>query len=160
MNGNGNEYISVGYDENMGKEIKYSQWTHEESKYVDFELETNKTRRKDHDVKMQTERKSGIHNADEINKRYEKEKECKENTTNEQEEKTEVRVEDIDDNTNNDTHAHITDERLEEEAKKAKISIEAFKKEYEKAEGSTVEEKIENAQETIEEQFIGTKERR
>ena len=43
VHGNGNEYIRTGYDENSGKEIKYSMYSPEENKYIDTELETNRT---------------------------------------------------------------------------------------------------------------------
>lgn len=74
VQGNGREFISIGYDENSGKEIKYSMYSHQEAKYVDVELETNRTLYQDPKVReFLRDRNEGIHEADEILNTYTKE---------------------------------------------------------------------------------------
>ena len=74
VQGNGREYLSIGYDENSGKEIKYSMYSHQEGQYVDVELETNRTFYQDPRVReFLRDRNEGIHEADEILNTYTKE---------------------------------------------------------------------------------------
>ncbi len=74
VQGNGREYLSIGYDENSGKEIKYSMYSHQEGQYVDVELETNRTFYQDPRVReFLRDRNEGIHEADEILNIYTKE---------------------------------------------------------------------------------------
>ena len=73
VQGNGREYLSIGYDENSGKEIKYSMYSHQEGQYVDVELETNRTFYQDPRVReFLRDRNEGIHEADEILNTYTK----------------------------------------------------------------------------------------
>ena len=51
VNGNGREFLNVGYDEFTGREIKYSTYSDQYGQYVDFELETQKTWMQDSDVR-------------------------------------------------------------------------------------------------------------
>ena len=74
VNGNGREYINIGYDEVSGKEIKYSMYSHQEGKYIDVELETNRTLYQDPKVReFLRDRNEGMHEADEIINTYSKE---------------------------------------------------------------------------------------
>lgn len=52
VNGNGREFLNVGYDEVSGKEIKYSMWSNQQGKYIDVELETNRTYYQDPKVRQ------------------------------------------------------------------------------------------------------------
>ncbi len=61
-------------------------------------------------------------------------------------------LENIDDDPNNDKQQQ-EQILIEKAAKRCKMSVESFKQEYEKAEGKTVYEKIENAEDEINEQF-------
>ena len=153
VNGNGKQYLSVGYDESVGKEVKFSEWSNEYGKYVDTELKTSRIPEGEVNkyVREEAKRKTGIDNANEKQEKVEKKQDngC---------EKTDITK--VDHNPNNDSHEHITDERLQIEAKKAKVSVEEFKRIYEKAKGNTIEERIKDAHDTIEEQFIGPKQRR
>lgn len=73
VQGNGREYLSIGYDENSGKEIKYSMYSHQKGQYVDVELETNRTFYQDPRVReFLRDRNEGIHEADEILNTYTK----------------------------------------------------------------------------------------
>ena len=51
VNGNGREFLNVGYDEFTGREIKYSTYSDNYAQYVDFELETQRTWMQDSDVR-------------------------------------------------------------------------------------------------------------
>lgn len=136
VNGNGREYLSVGWDEKIGKEVKYTQWSPEENKYVDFELETNKTREKNQDVKNLTKEKSGIYNAGKIIERDEKEKDCPEED-----------VTMVDNNENNDSHTHDVDyavQKIMEDNIVREASTEIGVKKY-------VEKMIKNTDMSIEE---------
>ena len=74
VNGNGREYINIGYDEVSGKEIKYSMYSHQEGKYIDVELETNRTLYQDPKVReFLRDKNEGMHEADEIINTYSKE---------------------------------------------------------------------------------------
>ena len=66
----------------------------------------------------------------------------------------------IDDDLSNDKTIDDSEIIIRKAAKRCKISVESFKEELEKADGDTLEEKIENAEEEINEQFIGKRERR
>lgn len=73
-----------------------------------------------------------------------------------QKEKSEETVlENIDDNPYNDTPNENEEILIQKAAKRCKMSVEGFKKVYETAEGKTVIEKIDDAEETINEQFRG-----
>lgn len=73
-----------------------------------------------------------------------------------QKEKSEETVlENIDDNPYNDIPNENEEILIQKAAKRCKMSVEGFKKVYETAEGKTVIEKIDDAEETINEQFRG-----
>lgn len=112
VNGDGNEYLRTGYDEITGKEIKYSMYSPQEDRYVDVELETQKTSFQDNDVRqfMKEERvATKDREAEMIEERYRQ---------HEQMGEEEVEVEDVDNDKNNNTHEHgdgeVTNETLEE----------------------------------------------
>ena len=67
VNGNGREFLNIGYDENSGKEIKYSMYSNQLGKYVDCELETNRTFYQDPKVReFLRDRTEGQYEADNI----------------------------------------------------------------------------------------------
>ena len=67
VNGNGREFLNIGYDENSGKEIKYSIYSNQLGKYVDCELETNRTFYQDPKVReFLRDRTEGQYEADNI----------------------------------------------------------------------------------------------
>ena len=64
-------------------------------------------------------------------------------------------LENIDDDPYNDIVNEDEEILIQKAAKRCKMSVEEFKKVYETAEGKTIEEKIDDAEETINEQFRG-----
>lgn len=70
-------------------------------------------------------------------------------------ENKETVIENIDDNLYNDKIVEESEIQIRKAANRCKISVESFKQELEKVEGDTLEEKIENAEEQINEEFIG-----
>lgn len=100
VNGNGKEYLNVGYDENSGKEIKYAMWSQERGEYLNTELETNRTWIQDDDVREFMEQKgNGIYEAEQMLDKNDEHGEC---------EKKEVQ--DLDQDPTNDSHEHIVEE--------------------------------------------------
>ena len=96
VNGNGREFLNVGYDELTGKEIKYSMRSDEHGKNVDIELETQNTKIQDDDVKdFMNDRNPGIYQADNMIKRDEEHGKC---------ENKDIKV--IDNDKNNDHYHH------------------------------------------------------
>lgn len=95
-NGNGNEYLRVSHDEASGKEIKYGMYSPQEGKYVDIELETQRTMIQDNDVRQfMKDKGAGNREAQDIIKRNEQHGECEEK---------DVTV--IDNDKTNDSHIH------------------------------------------------------
>ena len=98
VNGNGREYLSVGYDESYGshREIKYMMSAVKEKEYVSVELETRQTWRQDEDIRQyMLERGEGTRTADNALSRDKQHENC-----------GKEEVQDIDNNKNNDTHEH------------------------------------------------------
>lgn len=173
VHGNGYEYIRTGYDENSGKEIKYSQYSPEENKYIDTELETNRTMPQDSGVRQWlNDRGEGTREAQDTENRFREHERFNEK---------EVEVEGVDNDPNNNPHEHKenneqieaddyvpnTDITWEELASKwgyrgsdrIENTIERFKEEYEKDPNKTNEEIIEDVEEEINEQYRGTQSR-
>lgn len=99
VNGNGNEFLKVGYDEVSGREIKYSQWSNQKGEYVDTELKTNRNFVANNDVRQYLIAKGeGTREATDT---LEKEEFHKEHGEEEQD----ITLVDHDDN--NDSHQHI-----------------------------------------------------
>lgn len=87
-NGNGKQYISVGYDEVHGKEIKFSEWSPEKGEYLDTELQTNRILRQDmnQDLIVDEKRKKGFYDAKNKLESIENVKDSDKNGTKEKEE--------------------------------------------------------------------------
>lgn len=99
VNGNGNEFLKVGYDEISGREIKYSQWSNEKGEYVDTELKTSRDTFINDDVRQYLKaRNKGIREATETLEKAEHHEEYGE---------TETDVTLVDHDPNNDSHIHI-----------------------------------------------------
>lgn len=65
-------------------------------------------------------------------------------------------LENIDDDIYNDKQEDSSEEiLLQKAAKRCKITLESFKKEYERAKGKDIYEKIQNAEDTINLDFMG-----
>lgn len=94
-----NLYLKVGYDENLGREIKIEDRSIEKGdKGIVYELETSNTWRADDDVRRMQRDENGIYGPDDaMGKQKEHEDIGCEND----------RVENIDDYTGNDTHHHL-----------------------------------------------------
>ena len=67
VNGNGDEYLNIGYDETNGKEIKYSSWSDQYGAYFDVELETQNTMYQDSYIRQyMNERYEGEYETSEV----------------------------------------------------------------------------------------------
>lgn len=71
----------------------------------------------------------------------------------------ETTLENIDDDPYNDTLTSEEEIMIQKAADRCKVSVESFRGELEKASGDTLEERIESAEEEINEQYIGNRER-
>lgn len=99
VNGNGNEYLKVGYDEISGREIKYSQWSSQKGEYVSTELKTNRDNLVNDDTRQYLKsRNQGVREATETLERAEK---------HEEKEDPNLDVTLVDNDPNNDSHDHI-----------------------------------------------------
>lgn len=159
VNGNGEEYLQIGYDEASGKEIKYATRSRETGEILATELSTQRTLPENSYVRQYLNTKgAGIDETQEI---LEKDKqhaeECKEK---------DVTV--IDTDEQNDTHSHFDreDEYFQENVKEIlddierKVGEEIFTKEEiegmlenfldkKRDENLTIEELMEDAKENI-----------
>lgn len=99
VNSGKDQYLSIGRDEVLNREIKYSEWSNERGEYLDYELETTKTYYRNSDVNRFTKAQyQGEKEATETLKREEIHEEhgCEENGITE-----------IDDDKDNNSHEHI-----------------------------------------------------
>lgn len=100
VNGNGKEYLNVGYDENSGKEIKYAMWSQERGEYINTELETNRTWIQDDDVReFMYQKGNGIYEAEQMLDKSDEHGECERKE-----------VEDLDQDPTNDSHEHVVED--------------------------------------------------
>lgn len=99
VNGNRNEFIKISNDEVSGREIKYSEFSKENGKYVSTELETDRDIYVKDDVRQYLkDRTEGREKSDNtIDRAEEHEGEEKDVTL-------------VDNNPNNDSHVHISPE--------------------------------------------------
>ena len=170
VHGNGNEYIRTGYDENSGKEIKYSMYSPEENKYIDTELETNRTMPQDSGVRQWlNDQHEGTREAQDTENRFQ---------VHEKFAEQEVEVEGIDNDLDNNPHEHNetkdeitledkipnTDLTWEELASKLgyrgsdrlEKTVEKFEQECEENPNKENQEIIEDMEEEINEEYRGT----
>ena len=170
VHGNGNEYIRTGYDENSGKEIKYSMYSPEENKYIDTELETNRTMPQDSGVRQWlNDQHEGTREAQDTENRFQ---------VHEKFAEQEVEVEGIDNDLDNNPHEHNetkdeitledkipnTDLTWEELASKLgyrgsdrlEKTVKKFEQECEENPNKENQEIIEDMEEEINEEYRGT----
>ena len=96
VNGNGRDYLRIGYDEVSGKEIKYGMYSPEKNDYVNVELETQRTKIQNSDVRQfMKDRGVGQREAEQIIKKDKEHGEC---------DNKDVTV--VDNDKNNDSHTH------------------------------------------------------
>lgn len=141
-----------GFTVNLGNygipEVNYYRRAREEDEYtsIPVNLENTNQKRTELEVRQYMEKKRNTTVNDNIEKA---------NDRIEQNDNEETVLENIDDDPYNDKIVDNSEIMIQKAAKRCKISVESFKKELEKADGDTLEEKIENAEEELNEQFIG-----
>ena len=102
VNGNGNEYLQVGYDETSGLELKYTTKERGSNDNLALELETQRTFPQSSAVRQYSNTKGA--GTDEVDKMNDKAN--KHNEHDEELEKGSIEMRDIDENPNNDSHTH------------------------------------------------------
>lgn len=157
INGRANEGFSINIGSMGCVEVNYIRRSTDDE-YLSIPVEATHTRYVKSEMKRQMDKTKNTRVEEEIDKsQSEIEKHGNANWIN------------IDDDPNNDiNHDDVirikdgTEEiSFEEEAKKAKVSVEEFKRIYEEqSESLTPEQRIENVHEEIEEQYMGNDERR
>lgn len=134
-------------------EINYYRRAREEDTYtsIPVNLENTNQKRTELEVRKYMEKRRNTDVNDNIKRADER---------IEEDDNKETILENIDDNPYNDKIVDNSEIQIRKAAKRCKISVESFKKELEKADGDTLEQKIENAEEKINEQFRGIDSRR
>ena len=129
-------------------EVNYYRRAQETNEYtsVPVNLEHTNQKRTDLKVREYIEKKSNTTVNDNIIKAQDR---------IEANQNKQTTLENIDDNPYNDKIVDEAEIQIRKAAKRCKISVEAFKEEIEKVTGDSLEEKIENAEENINEQYIG-----
>lgn len=148
-----NEGFTVSIGEYGVPEINYYRRSVETNEYtsIPVNLENTNQKRTELDVREYMEKTKNTSVEDNI-------KRAKDRIQNN--ENKETVLENIDDDPYNDKIVDESEIQIRKAAKRCKISIEAFKQELEKQEGDSLEEKIESAEEQINEEFRGTSRRR
>ncbi len=151
--GKQNEGFTIKLGEYGIPEVSYYRRSSELNEYssIPVNMENTNQKRTDQDVREYMEKTRNTTTNDNIKRA--------EDRINHNEDK-ETELENIDDNPYNDKIIDPSEIEIRKAAKRCKISIEEFKQELEKQEGDTLEEKIENAEEEINEQYRGRTERR
>lgn len=151
--GRQNEGFSIKLGQYGIPEVSYYRRSKEENEYTSIPLilEDTGPKRVEKDVREYMEKKRNTNVEDNIIKA----KDRIENNDNE-----ETNLANIDDDLYNDKIVDESEIIIRKAAKRCKISIENFKQELEKADGRTLEEKIENVEEEINDQFRGSNDRR
>ena len=147
--GNNQGYENEGFTIDIGTygipEINYYRRDPETNQYTSIPVNTKSTNQKqtEKEVREYATKTKNIEVGDNIKKA---------NNQIQQNPQEKTVLKNIDDDPNNDI---LLQEQIliEKAAKRCKMSVESFKQEYEKAEGKTVYEKIENAEDEINEQF-------
>ncbi len=102
VNSSGKSYLKLGYDENSGLEIKYSEFSNRTGEYVDIELATQRTYWQNNDVyELKKDGSEGINKANNIKERADEHDKYGD---------VEKDVTLVDNDKNNDSHIHIEDE--------------------------------------------------
>ena len=134
-------------------EINYYRRSEETNQYTSIPVNLTNTNQKrtDLDVREYMEKQKNINVEDNI-------KRAKDRI--DKNENKETVLENIDDNPYNDKILDSSEIQIRKAAKRCKISVEAFKMELEKQDGDSLEEKIEAAEEQINEDFRRTSRQR
>ncbi len=146
-----------GFTINLGQygmpEVNYYRRSKEENKYTSIPVTLKDTgpKRVEKDVREYIEKKRNTSVEDNIIRAEDR---------IEYNEDKETDLENIDDNLYNDNIVDESELAIRQAAKRCKVSVEAFKQELEKADGNTLEEKIENVEDEINDQFRGMNDRR
>lgn len=145
--GNQNEGFTVKLSEYGIPEVSYYRRSSELNEYssIPVNLENTNQKRTDRDVREYMEKTRNTTTNDNIERAEER---IDSNEDNETE------LENIDDDPYNDIE-DPSEIQIRKAAARCKISIEEFKEELEKQAGETLEERIENAEDEINEQFRG-----
>lgn len=151
--GNGNEGFTVDIGDYGTPEINYYRRSGETNQYtsIPVNLKNTNQKRTEKDVQNYLEKTKNNTVANDIERADDRIE------YNEDERTT---LDSIDDDLSNDKTVDDSEIIIRKAAKRCKVSVESFKEELEKADGDTLEEKIENAEEEINEQFIGSRERK
>ncbi len=147
--GKQNEGFTVTLGTYGTPEINYYRRSKQTNEYTSIPVNLINTNQKitDLDVREYMEKQTNTNVEDNI-------KRAKDRIENN--ENKETILENIDDDPYNDKLVDSSEMQIRKAAKRCKISVEAFKMELEKQEGDSLEEKIENAEEQINEEFRGT----
>lgn len=147
-----NEGFTITLGEYGTPEVSYYRRANETDEYTSIPVNLKNTNQKNTDLEvkeyMEKERNTSV--GDNIEKANDK---------IEHSEDEETTLENIDDNPYNDKLTSEEEIMIQKAAARCKVSVESFKEELEKATGDTLEERIENAEEEINEQFRGNRER-
>lgn len=141
-----------GFTVNLGEygipEVNYYRRAKEENEYTSIPVNLQNTNQKitDKDVREYIEKKRNTSVEDNITKAEDR---------IEYNEDKETELENIDDDPHNDKIVDEAEMLIRKAAARCKMEVESFKKELEKADGEDLEEKIENTEEAINEQFRG-----
>ena len=150
---NSNEGFAITLGEYGIPEVSYYRRAKETDEYTSIPINLKNTNQKNTDLEvreyMEKTRNTTI--DDNIEKA---------NDQIEQSEDEKTTLENIDDDPYNDTVISEEEIMIQKAASRCKVSVENFKEELEKTQGDTLEERIENAEKSINEQYIGNRERR
>ncbi len=103
VNGNGNEYLQVGYDETSGLELKYTTKERGSNDNLALELETQRTFPQSSAVRQYSNTKgAGTDEVDKMNDKANKHNEHDKELEN----GSSIEMRDIDENPDNDSHTH------------------------------------------------------
>ena len=145
--GKQNEGFTIRIGEYGIPEVSYYRRSSELNEYssIPVNLTNTNQKRTDLDVREYAEKTRNATTDDNIKRAEDRIKNNKDEKTN---------LENIDDNPYNDIE-DSSEIQIRKAAARCKIDVEEFKKELEKKDGDTLEEKIENAEEAINEEFRG-----
>lgn len=149
---NSNEGFAITLGEYGIPEVSYYRRAKETDEYTSIPVNLKNTNQKNTDLEVREymEKTRNTTVDDNIERA---------NDQIEQSEDKETTLENIDDDPYNDTVTSEEEIMIQKAASRCKVSVESFKEELEKAKGETLKERIEAAEEEINEQYIGNRER-
>lgn len=149
---NSNEGFAITLGEYGIPEVSYYRRAKETDEYTSIPVNLKNTNQKNTDLEVREYmEKTRNTTVDDNIKRA--------NDQIEESEDEETTLENIDDDPYNDTVTSEEEIMIQKAAARCKVSVESFKEELEKAKGDTLKERIEIAEEEINEQYIGNRER-